>query len=75
MCLASCAAALSSCASTPPTGPACPSLPEYTPELQIQAADELDAMPDGSVIANVFMPDYGKMRKGVRACLKAQGEK
>jgi hypothetical protein len=29
-------------------------------------------MPDGSVIANVFMTDYGRMRDGVRACLKAQ---
>lgn len=37
------------------------------------AADELDAMPDGSVIANVLMPDYGRMRDGVRACLKGTG--
>lgn len=47
----------------------------YTPEVQIEAANELDALPDGSVIANVFMPDYGRMRAGVRACLQARGTK
>lgn len=53
-------------------GPACPSLPEYTKGQQAQAADELERMPPGSIIADLFMPDYGRMRQGVRACLKAQ---
>ena len=52
----------------------CPSLPTYSKEVQIEAATELDAMPDGSVIANIFMPDYGTMRAGVRACIKARGK-
>lgn len=65
---------LSGCATAPSklAGPACPSLPVYTAEVQAAAADEIDAMPPGSVVANVFMPDYGRMRDGVRACLKAQ---
>lgn len=46
----------------------------YSPELQLEAANELDALPDGSVLANVFMPDYGQMRAGVRACLKARNK-
>lgn len=37
-----------------------------------KAADEIEAMPDDSVVANVLMPDYGRMRDGVRACLKAR---
>jgi hypothetical protein len=48
--------------------PACPSLPEYTPDQQVQAADELAAMPDGGIVKGLFMPDYGRMRDGVRAC-------
>lgn len=48
--------------------PACPSLPEYPADIQARAADELDAMPDGTVIKGLFMPDYGRMRDGVRAC-------
>jgi hypothetical protein len=48
--------------------PACPSLPEYTLDQQVQAADELAAMPDGGIVKGLFMPDYGRMRDGVRAC-------
>ena len=51
-------------------GPACPSLPEYSREIQAAAADELDALPDGTVIKELFIPDYGRMREGVRACQK-----
>lgn len=64
---------LSSC-ETAPSDVACPSLPEYSKEMQAKAADEIDAMPDDSVIASVFMPDYGQMRAGVRACLKARNK-
>lgn len=68
--LALLATCLSACGTVRSSGPVCPSLPEYSKEVQAAAADELNAMPDGSVIANVFMPDYGRMREGVRACLK-----
>jgi hypothetical protein len=53
---------------------ACPSLPEYPKDLQAQAADELERMPEGSVIAGIFIPDYGRMRDAVRECLKARGQ-
>jgi hypothetical protein len=56
-------------------GTVCPSLPSYTEGEQILAADELDAMPDTSIIKNVFIVDYGRMRDGVRACLKANETK
>jgi hypothetical protein len=74
MALVLAATLLTACASTPSkqAGPACPSLPEYTPEQQDQAADELERMPPGSIIADLFIPDYGRMRDGVRACQKAQ---
>jgi hypothetical protein len=39
------------------------------------AADELEALPPGSVIADVLIPDYAAMRAGVRACLKASEAK
>jgi hypothetical protein len=50
------------------TMPACPSLPESTLDQQVQAADELAAMPDGGIVKGLFMPDYGRMRDGTRAC-------
>lgn len=67
------AVAVAAC-TTAPSDVTCPSLPAYSPELQTKAADELDAMPEDSVIAGVFMPDYGKMRAGVRECIKARGK-
>lgn len=63
---------LSSCAPVP-TDVVCPSLPVYSPETQAKAADELDAMPEDSVIP-VFIVDYGKMRAGVRECIKQRGK-
>jgi hypothetical protein len=60
---------------TVPSDVACPSLPKYSKELQAKAADELDAMPEDSVIAGVFIVDYGRMRDGVRACIAARGKK
>ncbi len=58
---------LSAC-ETAPSRPACPHVKEYSKELQEKAADELDALPDGSIVANVMMPDYGTLRAGARAC-------
>jgi hypothetical protein len=66
MCLTACGAAPSKIV----VSAICPSLPEYSKELQLKAAEELEAMPPGSVVADIFMPDYGKMRDGVRACQK-----
>lgn len=48
----------------------CPQLIEYSPEIQKQAAAELQALPPGGVIRSRFMPDYGTMRGEVRACRK-----
>lgn len=58
---------ISGCA-TANSSAACPHISEYSKEVQGHAADELGAMPDGSIIKNVFMPDYGTMRAEVRAC-------
>lgn len=44
----------------------CPTLPRYPAELQARAADELDALPKGSVIATMIA-DYGVMRAELRA--------
>lgn len=49
----------------------CPQLIEYSPEIQKQAAAELQTLPPGGVIRSRFMPDYGTMRGEVRACRKA----
>lgn len=57
---------------TSETKAACPSLPVYSKEILDGAADEIDALPDGSVLGNIMMPDYGKMRAGVRECIKAR---
>ena len=48
--------------------PVCPALPEYTLEIQRQAADELAALPKDGVVRGRMMPDYGRMRNEVRAC-------
>lgn len=56
-------------------GTVCPSLPEYPTDIQARAADELDGLPDGTVLKNLFIPDYGRMRDGVRACQKANEAK
>lgn len=73
LCVA-CAMALSSCAPPAPVAVsgACPSLPEYNKDLQAKAADEVESLPEGSVVAGVFLPDYGRMRDAVRECIKAR---
>ena len=45
----------------------CPIPKDYSPDVQAQAADELDALPEGSVIAD-FIADYGVLRAEARAC-------
>lgn len=44
----------------------CPVMKTYPDDLQTQAADELDALPQGSVIA-AMIADYGVMRAELRA--------
>lgn len=74
MSLLGCALALSNCSPAPPVAVsgACPSLPVYDAALQTKAADEVAAMPAGSVVAEVLLPDYGSMRDAVRACMAAR---
>ncbi len=59
--------ALSACAPTT-IKLICPPIVSYTAAEQAQAADELEAMPEGSIIRGRFMPDYGKLRAQIRAC-------
>lgn len=41
--------------------PACLALVPYSPAVQVQAAEELAALPDGSVLARMI-DDYGDLR-------------
>lgn len=45
----------------------CPIPKEYSPEVQAQAADDLEALPSDSVIGD-FVADYGVLRAQSRAC-------
>jgi hypothetical protein len=45
----------------------CPAIVPYTAEQQTQAADELDALPAGSILPR-FMTDYGVLRAKLRTC-------
>ena len=47
--------------------PGCGSVVEWSPEIQAQAADELDALPADAVLLR-FIEDYGAMREEARAC-------
>jgi hypothetical protein len=68
--------ALSSCAAAPvvAVSGACPNLPEYSKDLLNQAADEVEKLPEGSIIGGVLLPDYGRMRDAVRVCIKERGK-
>ncbi len=59
--------ALSACAPTT-VKLICPPIVEYSAADQARAADELEAMPERSIIRERFMPDYGKLRTQIRAC-------
>ena len=50
----------------------CPIPKEYTGAIQSQAADELEALPSGAVLA-AMIADYGVMRAEARACAKPEG--
>lgn len=50
----------------------CPPIVEYSAADQARAADELEAMPAGSIIRERFMPDYGQLRAQIRACAKSK---
>lgn len=58
------AVCLSGCA--PVVSEGCPTIRAYTPEVQSQAADEIDALPVGSVLS-VLVADYAVMREELRA--------
>lgn len=45
----------------------CPIPKDYSSEVQSQAANELEALPANSVIAD-FIADYGVLRAEARAC-------
>lgn len=68
--LRACTAALfmlvTGCAATAPVA-ICPAIVEYDAQTQSQAADELDALPAGSVLPR-FMQDYRDLRAKLRAC-------
>lgn len=46
---------------------ACPTLYSYPQEVQEQAADELQALPEGSALS-VMIGHYGVVRNEIRAC-------
>lgn len=50
---------------------ACPHVVEYSREVQTSAAEELNSLPDGSVIAEM-LADYAVMREQARACRRRQ---
>lgn len=45
----------------------CPPVVEYSRELQAQAAEEMDLLPENSAVADM-MADYAVMRAQARAC-------
>jgi hypothetical protein len=52
------------------SNPACQPVTAWTPAQQAKVADELQATPADDPI-RLFIADYGAMRAGARACLKA----
>ena len=45
----------------------CPSIVEYSAELQRRAADEFEALPPDSALAEMI-GDYGQLRERIRTC-------
>ena len=66
MALALATMSLTACAAVG-SSPVCPSLVTYSPAVQEQAADELDALPADSVLPGM-LADYSRLRDQVRAC-------
>nr|WP_114966665.1 hypothetical protein [Alkalilacustris brevis] len=61
---------LSGCAadgSDLPTANVCPTVSEYSREFHARAVEELELLPDGSVIAEMLV-DYSVMRDQARIC-------
>ena len=50
-----------------PGSVACPPVVSYRAELQARAAAEVDALPEGSAVADLIS-DYAVMRDQARAC-------
>lgn len=46
---------------------ACPTIFDYSQEVQDQVADELQALPEGSALS-VMIGHYGVVRNEIRAC-------
>ena len=66
-CLVASLLLLSGCASAPSDISVCPRVSEYSDAFLDRAADELDALPEGSAIAQM-VEDYGRERAMLRAC-------
>lgn len=47
--------------------PPCPPVVEYTTADQARAADEVDALPDGALVAQL-LSDYAVLRDQARVC-------
>jgi hypothetical protein len=60
-----CLGFVTACSHTPVA--VCPSIVSYTQGEQTQAADELSALPAGSILPR-FMTDYGVLRAKLREC-------
>ena len=58
-------ACLSACATV--VSDTCPTLFDYSEAEQARAADELDALPEGSALERL-VGDYGVVRNEIRAC-------
>ena len=59
-------AALSLAACATVVSDAIPPVKEYSPEVQAQAADEIEALPEGSVLP-MLIADYAVLREQLRA--------
>lgn len=58
---------LTGCATGVSDTSVCPRVVEYDAAFQARAADELDALPEGSALATMI-EDYGRERAMLRAC-------
>lgn len=57
--------ALAACTSVPVA--VCPSVREWTPGQQAEAAEEILALPPGSILVEMMI-DYAELRAKLRAC-------
>ena len=69
MCLALPSAMYLSACATVVSEPLCPPLAVYSQDFQNQAADELDALPEGSAVVSLI-EDYGQLRDRIRSVCK-----